>query len=296
MIFLLLACASHKTPHSEHSGQDSPATDSSDKTPGILYVSSYFGGAVHRYEPGSGAPLTPIAGVPGAQTVVQRDGRLVLVAEQSNAILLADPDTGALTGTLIADDPGTGSDETGGLLGPTAAIFGPDALWYVASFNTDAVLRYDENGAFVDVFVESGADGLDGPDIGMTFDREGRLLVPGYESNAVHVFGADGAAQAQLLTQADGLLRPRGVIAGEDGRIWVASRGSGAVIVRATDGSLSELRGTARPAGLALHNGELLVSSEADNTVRAYDAETGAELGVRVEDAAIDGVTSVVVW
>lgn len=292
MLWLLLACSPHKAPHS---GADS-VVDSAGNTPTFLYVSSYFSGVVHRYNAETGEAQPPIEGVAGAQTVVWHEGRLALVAEQANAVLWADPGSGALTGALIADDPGTELDETGGLDGPTAAIPGPDGLWYVASFNTDAVLRYDANGAFVDVFVPSGTDGLDGPDIGMTFDRQGQLLVPGYDSNAVHVFGPDGAPRAPLMTQADGLLRPRGVAVGDDGRVWVASRGSGAVLVRGTDGVLSTLRVATRPAGLTLHDGELLVSSEADNRVRAYDPDTGDELGLRVDDAAIDGVTSVAVW
>ncbi len=300
MLFLLLACSPHKGALPTDSGgtgmvetADTAADTSADTgadtaSSAVLYVSSYFGGLVHRYDPATGAALAPIADVPGAQSIVLHEGQLYLVAEQSNAVLRADPETGAVTGTFIADEAHVS--------GPTAAIVGPDGYWYVGCYNTDNVLRFDADGAYVDEFVAPGTDGLDGPDIGLTFDGEGRLLVPGYDSSAVHVFGPDGTPEAQLLTRADGLVQPRGIFVAEDGRIWVASRGSDTVIARAADGTLSEITGIRRPSGLTVHNGELLVASEARNTVRAYDAETGEDLGIRVEDAEIDGATSVAVW
>lgn len=291
MLILLLACSPTKDAPVEDSAADSADTaDSADSaaTPGTLYVSSYFAGLVHRFDPATGAALAPIEGVAGAQTAVLHEGPLYLVAEQQDAILLADPETGLVTGTFIADDPN--------LQGPTAAVPGPDGSWYIACYDTDNVLRYDAGGAFIDEFVAAGADGLDGPDIGMSFDGEGDLLVPGYDSGAVHVFAPDGTPKAQLLTREDGLAQPRGIALAEDGRIWVASRGSDTVFAIAADGAVTEITGTRRPSGLALHGGELLVASEARNTVRAYDADSGADLGLRVEDATIDGATSISIW
>ena len=57
------------------------------------------------------------------------------------------------------DDTATEADETGGLDGPTAAVLGPEGRWYVASFNNDAVLRYEADGRYVDTFVPAGTDG-----------------------------------------------------------------------------------------------------------------------------------------
>lgn len=303
MWLLLLACTGTKpAPADDSAPVDSPAdtsTDSGDDTAAaapVLYVSSYFDGSVHRYDPTTGASLGTIAPVPGAQTVVLHEGRLVLVAEQANSVLLADPETGALIGTLIADDPDTEADETGGLSGPTAAIPGPDGLWYVASFNTDSVLRYTAAGAYQDTWVAAGADGLDGPDIGMCFNAAGELLVPGYYSNALHVFGPDGTPGPQLLTAADGLSTPRGVVAHADGRVWVTSWDQGRVLVRDADGVVSEAAALRRPTGLVAWGAELLVGSDASNGVLALDAETGEKLGARVEDSTLDGVSAVAVW
>lgn len=268
--------------------------DSGAQDGAILYVSGYFSGKVHRYDAATGAALSPIEGVPGAQTVVLHEGQLVIVAELDNAVRLADPATGALTGTLIADDPATEADETGGLDGPTAAIPGPDGLWYVASFNTDAVLRYDAAGTYVDTFVATGADGLDGPDIGIAFDAAGDLYVPGWYSNTVHVFGPDGAAGTPLLTADDGLESARMVVFDNE-RAWVTSAGNGTVF-RIEGGVATEFARMRQPTGLALWQGAALVSSAGNDTVQAFDAETGEELGARVDDDAIDGVTTVAVY
>lgn len=303
MWVLLLACV-QKSPSDDSagpvgdSGDDSgaPMDDSggdSGDAPQVLYVSGYFSGMVHRYDWATGEVLAPIEGVPGAQTVVEVDGQLVIVAEQDNAVRLADPATGVLTGTLIADDPATEADETGGLDGPTAAILGPDDLYYVASFNTDAVLRYDRDGTYVDTFVAPGADGLDGPDIGLTFDNNGDLLVPGWDSNTIHRFGPDGTPGAPLLTAADGLDSPRTIRVDGDA-IWVTSARSGEVYRVEPDGTFTVWSGLRGPTGLWLDGARVLISLSASDTVRAYDAETGEGLDVIVNDEALSGVTAVV--
>jgi streptogramin lyase len=56
-------------------------------------------------------------------------------------------------------------------------ILHTDGKLYVASWATDAVLRYDgATGAFLDVVVPAGSGGLDGPS-GLAFDAGGNLFV-----------------------------------------------------------------------------------------------------------------------
>ena len=63
---------------------------------------------------------------------------------------------GSFLGDLIVDsDPGP----AGNLETPINAVVGPDALIYVSDQLKDAVLRYDQSGAFVDVFCDA-TDGL----------------------------------------------------------------------------------------------------------------------------------------
>lgn len=302
MWLLLLACA-HKSPPPpedlDSGPEDSGPEDSGDSGDSgaapVLYVSAYWTGAVFRFDPATGAALGPIEGLPGAQSVALVDGLLYIAAEGDHAVRIADPATGLVTGTLIADDPTTEADETGGLDGPTAAVRGPDGLWYVASFNTDSVLRYDGSGAFLDVFVPPGTDGLDGPDIGMRFDLDGDLLVPGWYSDTVHAFAPDGTPLPPRITAEDGLSKARALYVGEDGRLWATSNGSDSVLVREPDGAVAKWAHLLGPAGLWLHAGELFVAQERNNKVRVFDAETGEDRGVRVEDAALDGATFVTV-
>ena len=133
-------------------------TGTAPSTPGTprdleLWVSGYNSNAVHRFDPVTGDSLGILSNVRGAQSIRGgRGGYRYIVAEKPDTIrryrgLDFESD-------FIADDPDTPEDETGGLINPTAAIFGPDGNLYVASFGTDEVLRYDgETGAFLDVFV-----------------------------------------------------------------------------------------------------------------------------------------------
>ena len=64
----------------------------------------------------------------------------------------------------------------------------PDGYLYVASTNSDAILRYDgSNGAFRDFFVRPAAGGLDGP-TGMLFHTDGNLYVSSSNTNEVMRF------------------------------------------------------------------------------------------------------------
>jgi hypothetical protein len=100
--------------------------------------------------------------IPGAQSIQYGpDGNLYVAAEKIDRVLRFDGQTGVPLGALVADDPATPIDETGGLDAPTAALFGPDGDLYVASFDGDSVLRYDGvTGSFVGVFVTQGSGGL----------------------------------------------------------------------------------------------------------------------------------------
>src|SRR5207253_3023319 len=72
---------------------------------------------------------------------------------KTNTILRFDGKTGIFidTFTTVANN--------GGLDGPRGIVFGPDKNLYVASFNTNEVLRYDRNaGTFLGIFAQPGSD------------------------------------------------------------------------------------------------------------------------------------------
>jgi sugar lactone lactonase YvrE len=260
----------------------------------VLTVSSYRTGRVHVVDPATGERVGTIEGVSGAQTVVAGpSGEWIVAAELRNMIVRVDPATLTEVGVLVGDDPATSEDETGGLQNPDAAIFGPDGRLYVSSFETDQVLRYEADGTFVDAVVDAGEGGLNGPDIGLAFDEVGALLVPGWYSDRVHRYDPDTREYlGDLLGPDGGLARPRAIVV-DGGRTLVAGRDTGAVLAVAADGAVSTLAVQPGAAGLALTEArELLVSNEVDDTVHAFDAATGEDLGVRVDIPAIDGVTS----
>ena len=74
---------------------------------------------------------------------------------------------------------------SGGLNGLARLAIGFDGNLYVASFQTDSVLRYSrETGEFIDAFVPAGSGGLDGP-TGLAFGHDGHLYVSSFVTNSV---------------------------------------------------------------------------------------------------------------
>ncbi|MFN0243489.1 MAG: hypothetical protein ACKVWV_11410 [Planctomycetota bacterium] len=149
---------------------------------GVLYVPAYFSNRVKRYSLVDGAFLgdwiTPTAGLSRPRTIVFRGAFAYVTSEGNDRVLECDAATGALVRTIVWNDPATPADDTGGLDGPTGLAFGPDGRMYVASIQTDAVLRYDTtSGAFVDVFVASGAGGIAGPTF-LAFQPDARNYGP----------------------------------------------------------------------------------------------------------------------
>lgn len=267
-----------------------------------LLVCSFVGDAVGRFDLDSGAflgDLGPTDALDGALgIVVGPDGRIYVASEESNAVVRFDGTTGAFLDRFVADDPLTMEDETGGLLGPGAVLFGADGRLYVSSFDSDAILRYDgQTGAFVDVFVPAGAGGLDGPDAGMVFGPDGHLYVPGYYSNSIPRYdGATGMPLGDFV--AGGMLdNPRTLVFHGD-HLYVANEGSDEVLrYDAATGAFVDVfvaagaGGLAGPAGMVFGpDGVLHVASIENNQILRFDA-AGAALPALV-DAVAGGIAA----
>ena len=96
-----------------------------------------------------------------------------------SAVLRYDGITGAFIDKFVGDNPNTAADETGGLSRPYGLAFGPDGNFYVNSFLSDQILRYNgKTGQFIDVFASGNqqAGGLNGPN-GLLFAPDGNLYV-----------------------------------------------------------------------------------------------------------------------
>jgi hypothetical protein len=135
--------------------------------------------------------------------------------------------TKAVTTFISPNNPGG----NGGLSNAKGMAFGPDGNFYVASYATNQVLRYNSNtGAFIDAFVAAGSGGLSGPSaVVFGADRNGDsvpdLYVSSKLTNQVLVYsGADGTFLGVLVAAGSGgLAGPTDLQFGPDGNLYVVS-------------------------------------------------------------------------
>ena len=126
-----------------------------------------------------------------------------------------------LTGKFIGDFIRHGYDES---TLPTGIVFGPDGNLYVSSGNTDQVLRYAPDGTFLDIFVDSGSGGLDGPK-GLAFSSDQNFLyVASFLSNDILRYDLSGDFIDAIISSHDGnIFDPKYAIFGSDNNLYVSS-------------------------------------------------------------------------
>jgi hypothetical protein len=169
---------------------------------------------------------------------------------------------------------------------------------YVASFDSNNVLRYDENsGSFVDEFVRKKSGGLIQPSGVIISPHDNNLYVasghfasPGQEVGVLRYDGATGTFLNEFAGRPE-LTSPRGLIFGQDGNLYVTEGNdadAGAVLRfnGITGAYLGEFvsrnsHTLSHPHGLVFGpDGDLYVASTATEDIRRYDATTGVYLGV----------------
>ena len=259
---------------------------------GRTLVSGFGSNAIHVFDTATGAFQTTIAPVPGAQSIVTGpDGDLFACAEAINQILRIDPETLTIVSPFVFDDLGTGLDETGGLDGPTSAIFGPDGNLYVASFNTDEILRYDgSTGAFLDVFVAAGSGALNGPDAGMAFGPGEDLFVPSFFNHRILRYdGTTGTFVSTFISSSPGnMFQPRAIVF-EGSFCYVASSLNNRVLRYDLNGVFQNRFTTDnQPYSMAFQpqDGHLYVVSLGLNSVRKHDGVGGKLINTIIASGA----------
>ena len=263
--------------------------------PGRLLVSGFDSNAVHSYRAWDGVPRGSAA-ANGAQSIVLGpDGLLYVCAEKTDRVVRFERGTLQSAGPFVFDNPQTVEDENGPLDGPTSATFGPDGALYVASFETDEILRYDgQTGAFLGVFVSAGLGNLNGPDAGTKFGSDGMLYVPSFFNDRVLRYDAQGNfVDAFVGFREGGLRQPRDLVQHE-GDWYVASSFSNRILRYDDQGNFVGIFATVQqPYSLAFnrHDGDLYVVSLQNNAVRVLDGHSGAfrETIVPSGSAGLDG-------
>jgi len=259
---------------------------------GTVFVSAYGSNAVFVFKASTGEHVATISPVPGAQSITEGpDGLLYVCAESINQVLRIHPKRYEIVDAFVFNDPATPQNETGGLNGPTAATFGPDGDLYVASFNTDSVLKYDgATGAFKSVFVPTGRGGLNGPDAGMTFGPDGDLYVPSFFSDRVLRYrGLNGAWTGPFIDFREGALRQPRDLVFHDGSWFVASSANNRILKFDRFGNFEKrFANTGTPYSLAFHpdTEDLYVVNLDVSNVRRFDGETGTLVGKLVANGA----------
>lgn len=245
--------------------------------PSKALVSGYFSNNVNIYNACTGSferGLDDAGRIRGPQSTRVVGGKLYVVTEGNDRILRYNASTFAYEGIAISLPAGFG--------GTGLAIRGDDA--YVAGYNTSSVNRYSlSSGQFIAEVVPPFAAGLDGADNGAVFGPDGKLYVPGYDSNSVIRFDpATGISSLFIDGNASRLFEPRGILfePGSD-TVLVSGEASGEVQrFNASTGSFVKklVTGLTQPTGLTYdQEGNLLVAHRTG--VNKYDPSTGTPRG-----------------
>ncbi|MGM3308696.1 hypothetical protein ACSQ6I_22430 [Anabaena sp. WFMT] len=181
-----------------------------------------------------------------------------------SSILRFDGQTGNFIDVFVGDNPDTELDESGGLVRPYGIAYGPDGNFYVASFLSDQILRYNgSTGEFVDVFAQGNGQvgGLNGPN-GLLFINNSLYVTT--QGSVAEVNPDTGEAfpdfSAGLPSQ---ILRYDSLVAGATPTVFATPQPS------------PDSFGFVSLLGLALgEDGDLYVSDFA-NDIRRYDLESG---------------------
>lgn len=207
---------------------DDPTTPNVDESGGLqapgslllgpgnrLYVASQLTDEIRRYEVQTGQfidtfvtddPSTldvdesgGLQGVTGL--VLSPAGQLYVSSFHTNQILRYDVHTGVFLGAVVADNPSTSDDESGGLKGPSGLVVGPDGHLYVSSSDTHEVLRYDGGtGVLIDRFITATKGGLESPGQ-LAFGPDGQFYVfQAHTGQVLHYEGRTGAFLGVYMT------------------------------------------------------------------------------------------------
>ena len=185
---------------------------------------------------------------------------------------------------------------------PLGLTFGPaDGHLYVASFLTDAILRYDgSTGEFIDVFVPTASGMLDAP-TGLRFGPDNHLYVSSRDTDQVLRYDGQTGAFVDVFAENMNLDAPEELLFGEDGHLYVASRDSDKILrFNGATGEFvdvfAEDENLQGPVGMAWGpDGNLYASSHIGvNQVVRFDGTTGEFMDVFTKNGGLSAPNFIV--
>ncbi|MEM9546833.1 MAG: T9SS type A sorting domain-containing protein [Bacteroidota bacterium] len=194
----------------------------------------------------------------------------IVFLEDQNRVIISNLNTGRITRYL----PNSGSyvdDFASGIAGATRMKIGEDDLLYVLQWGgSGTVLRYQQDGTFVDEFTETGVN----TSIGIDWDSDGNLYVSSYADNLIRKFGPDGSDMGNFIdTNLEG---PTNIWFDENGDLYVNNWNGTTVKRFNSDGEFIEefITGLSNPEGIAFYpNGDILIGNGGTSAVKRFDSE-----------------------
>ena len=194
----------------------------------------------------------------------------ILFLEDQEVVLISNLSSGEIN-RHSADD-GTYIDQFAAVTGgPTRMAIGADELIYVLQWSGNgSVLRFDQNGNFVDEFTDLGVN----QSIGMAWDEEGRLYISSYGGDLVERFNSDGTSDGTFIET--NLAGPTNIWFEENGNLLVSDYNAGSIKRFDSDGDFMGvyIPSLSQPEGIAyLPSGELLIGNGGTGEVKRFDDE-----------------------
>lgn len=196
------------------------------------------------------------------QDIVFLEGQNVVLISNLNSGLINrhDADTGEFIDTFAS-----------GINGPTRMKIGPDGLLYVLQWNNiSPVKRYELDGTFVDDFTSVGVNQA----IGLDWDTSGNLYVSSFNGAFVRRFDPDGNDMGFFINT--NLAGPTNIWFDDAGNLLVADYQGGTVKLFDANGNFQQdfILAIINAEGVDFYpNGDILIGSGGDNSVRRYDSD-----------------------